>query len=84
MSHAVHLQIVGQVENASAVLTAKDLERRTDLKEIVDGEIEAFDTFFQKLDNSSLTGPERALLHTFLWWKTHPTQLPPVPPQSNA
>lgn len=48
-----------------------------ELEEIVEADIEAFARFFcGQLKNDSLSKPERAILKTYLWWKTHAESLP--------
>lgn len=43
------------------------------LEAIVEEDLKSFDAFFQgKVDNSPLRQEEKALLKTYLWWKTHP------------
>lgn len=44
------------------------------LEQIVDADIAEFEEYFcTKLKNSSLTGPERSIIKTWLYWKTHPS-----------
>jgi len=44
----------------------------TNLEHVVDEDIEAFAKYFCKeLKNDTLSRPERAILKTYLWWKTH-------------
>ena len=45
----------------------------SDLEKVVNADLEAFQSFFTtQVDNGSLTGPEAAIIKTYLWWKTHP------------
>lgn len=41
-----------------------------ELKKEVDEDLARFDVWFQKQGNDPLTGAERAILATYLWWKT--------------
>ena len=50
------------------------LEDKT-LEQVVDADIASFEKFMlEKVDDSGpLMGPERAILKTYLWFKTHET-----------
>lgn len=53
-----------------AALDGKELEQE------VDAELGAFSEFFCKaLNNSSMTGAERAIIKTWLYWKFHESDL---------
>ncbi len=42
------------------------------LEQIVDADIEKFREYFcGELGNDSLSAPERSIIKTYLWWKTH-------------
>lgn len=42
------------------------------LEQAVDADIERFAAYFcGELKNDSLSGPERSIIKTYLWWKTH-------------
>ena len=54
------------------VILDPDANSGKELEVIVEADIEAFAKFFcEKLGNDSLSKPERAILKTYLWWKTH-------------
>jgi hypothetical protein len=43
------------------------------LEAVVDTDLKEFEEFFRtRVENSSLTSPERAILKTYLWYKLHP------------
>ena len=45
------------------------------LEQVVDADIAEFEEYFCKmLKNSSLAAPEKAILKTYLYWKTHPAE----------
>ena len=45
---------------------------RAELEAAVDADIAAFDAYFQKkLNNDPLLASEKAMLKTYLWFKTH-------------
>lgn len=45
---------------------------QSELKKAVDEDIEAFNQFFQtELKNEPLVPSERAIISTYLWWKTN-------------
>lgn len=51
---------------------ADNLSDSKELEKEVDAAITAFDVWFQqKGKNDPLTGPERAIIKTFLWFQTH-------------
>jgi hypothetical protein len=42
------------------------------LEHVVDEDIAAFAKYFcEELRNDSLSKPERSIIKTYLWWKTH-------------
>lgn len=46
-----------------------------ELEKEVDADIAEFEEYFcKKLKNSSLAAPEKAILKTYLYWKTHPAE----------
>lgn len=50
-----------------------------DLEQRVDADITAFEKWFcENVDQSSprLSGPERAIIKSYLWYKTHPGEKP--------
>jgi hypothetical protein len=54
-------------KEAEENLTGEELEK------IVNADLDGFSEFFcKRLNNDSLSGPERAVIKTYLWWKTHP------------
>lgn len=55
------------VVNSVSPLSNKELE------EVVEADIKKFEKFFcEKLDNPKLSGPEVAIIKTYLWFKLHP------------
>jgi hypothetical protein len=51
------------------------------LEATVDEDIAAFDVWFQQqADNAPLVGSERAILKTYLYFKTHETSVPTPSP----
>jgi hypothetical protein len=46
------------------------------LEQVVDQEIEIFEAWFRELGNEPIVRSERAILKTYLWWKTHPGETP--------
>ena len=44
------------------------------LEEVVDEDLADFDKFMQENvdDSGPLSGPEKAIIKTWIWWKTHP------------
>lgn len=56
-----------------AVTVLVALEDGNTLEQVVDADINAFDAFFQNAlkNDVPLVGSERAILKTYLWWKTH-------------
>lgn len=58
------------VDEVDVTVEGKELEA------IVDRDLEAFSDFFCRgLGNSSLTGPEKAIVKTWLYWKLHEAEL---------
>lgn len=50
-------------------------EKPPPLEQVVDADIAEFEEYFCKmLKNSSLAAPEKAILKTYLYWKTHPAE----------
>lgn len=44
-----------------------------ELEKAADADIKKFAEYFcETLKNDSLSGPERAIIKTYIWWKTHP------------
>lgn len=62
---------------ASIVVTAEssclDVFDNEVLEKIVDEDINKFEEFFKKLggDNTELSRPERSIIKTYVYWKTH-------------
>lgn len=57
-------------DGTEALLEGKDLENE------VDAELESFSAFFCKaLNNSSMTGAEKSIIKTWLYWKFHESDL---------
>lgn len=52
------------------VVAVEELERPEALESAVDADIQAFEAWFSSLGNDPLTKGERAILKTYLWWKT--------------
>lgn len=51
---------------------ADNLSNSKELEKEVDADIVNFDAWFQQAGkNDPLTGAEKAILKTWLWWKTH-------------
>lgn len=51
------------------------VEEAPTLEQVVDADIAEFEEYFCKmLKNSSLAAPEKAILKTYLYWKTHPAE----------
>lgn len=43
-----------------------------EMEEIVNADVVAFEKFFgEKLKNGGLSGPERSIIKTYIYWKTH-------------
>jgi hypothetical protein len=58
------------VDEAETALEGKELEKLVDL------DLDSFAEFFCKaLNNSQLSGPERAIVKTWLYWKFHEADL---------
>lgn len=55
---------------------AVSLDEGETLEQAVNKDIAEFQEFFvERVDNSGgLSGPEVAILKTWLWWKTHPEE----------
>lgn len=63
--------VVSVVEGDEA--TEQVIEEPKALEAAVDVDLAAFDQYFQKvLLNDPLSPSEKAVLKTYLWWKTHP------------
>jgi hypothetical protein len=65
-------EIVVVVTNGDEVTEEVTVEAR-ELEAAVDADIAAFDVYFQEvMKNDPLIPSERAMLKTYLWFKTHP------------
>jgi hypothetical protein len=49
-------------------------EEELPLEVVVETDIRAFEEYFKSLGNDPLVGPEKAILKTYLWWKTKGAQ----------
>jgi hypothetical protein len=61
-----------------AIFVTADIPSDSTLEQEVDFDIEAFERWFcTKVDASAtiLSGPERAIIKTYLWHKTHPNDV---------
>ncbi len=48
------------------------LDEGQTLEQLVDKDIEAFEAYFcEELKNDRLSKPERSIIKTLYWWKTH-------------
>lgn len=44
----------------------------TELEKLVDADLAEFDKFWQSMmSNSKLTPPEKGVIKSYVWWKTH-------------
>ena len=60
------------------ILVTADIPADSTLEQEVDADIEAFDRWFcSNVDQSSsqLSRPERAIIKSFLWYKSHPAEV---------
>jgi hypothetical protein len=54
---------------------ADHVQESKELEKEVDGDIDAFNEWFQQEGkNDPMTPGERAIIKTYLWFKTHPKQ----------
>lgn len=56
---------------ASSIVISAGTSSDSELREQIDIDIKSFDEFFQSLGNDPLVGPEKAILTTYLLYKTH-------------
>jgi hypothetical protein len=60
------------------ILVTADIPADSTLEQEVDHDIQAFERWFcERIDPSStqLSGPERAIIKSFLWYKSHPAEV---------
>lgn len=58
-------------------LTETDGLKGEELEKVVNDELEQFEEWFRNhLDSEPLARAERSILKTYLWYKTHPGEVP--------
>lgn len=63
------------VPGRSKIVQVHLLDGKTVLEPVVDADLDRFAKFYaEKLGNGNLSKFERAVIKTYLWWKTHPEQ----------
>ena len=67
MNHFLKVVVLDGRDASAVDLPGKDLE------EVVDADLADFEKFMmEKVDDSGpLSGPEKAILKSWIWWKTH-------------